>query len=367
MVNTGRPSRACDPCKARHTKCDERRPKCSRCERAGRQCTGYKNDFDINLRNESHAVARRVGAREGYFQSLQKPLPAPYGQQAVALFLENFVLFPLDARYSKGYLSGLLPLLRSTKSNSLLSSAVDAVALCFLATTMTDDSIASRAARSYLRALNRLQSRLDQDVDCISTETMISVYLMGLYEMIMPPEKTVHPWLAHLQGLTAIIKAHSEKSGRCFPGIGFFIALDSSLGRSAWAINHNTPVDGWFLDHADHDERILYSEVVTQDALKSSPGVNSPSMSASLDNLILRTQPILQAAPSLLENSHSGVTENVERLLTAARLQLSSFRAWPSRIPDYWQPNPVHPQIDASELFQQDIFPGRVDVYSDCQ
>ena len=128
-------------------------------------------------------MARRVRAREVYFQSLQNPMPATYGQQAVALFLENFVLDPPDARYSKGYLAGLLPLLRTTKSNSLLSSTVDAVGLCFLATNMVNDSIASRAARSYLRSLHRLQAMLDQDVDCISTETMMSVYLMGLYEV----------------------------------------------------------------------------------------------------------------------------------------------------------------------------------------
>ena len=128
-------------------------------------------------------MAQRVRAREGYRQSFQNPLSAPWGQQAVALFLERFVMISPDTRYSRGYLAGLLPLLRTTSSNSLLSSSVDAVGLCFFARNVVNDTIASRAARSYLRSLNRLQAMLAQDVECISTETMMAVYLMGLYEV----------------------------------------------------------------------------------------------------------------------------------------------------------------------------------------
>lgn len=185
--------------------------------------------------------------------------------------------------------------------------------------------------------------------------------------MMVPPRKTVHPWLAHLQGLTAIIKARNEKTGRTFPGIGFFNALDNSLDRSAWTMTHNTPLDGGSPYHSKHSEGTLYTEFVTQDALKPSIFVDGQSISASLDDLILRTQPILQMAPLLVKNSHPGAMANVQRLLTDARSQLSSLRAWASRIPDYWQPMSIHDQIDASEPFQPDRFPGRVDIYSDCQ
>lgn len=159
---------------------------CSRCERAGRNCTGYKNAFDINLRNETHSVARRVRSREAYSHRLRNLPSVPYEQQAVSLFLENFVLDPSGPTHSRGFLGALLPLLRTANSNSLLSSTVDAVGLCFLAMNMVNKSIASRAARSYLRSLNRLQTTLYHDVDGISTETMMSVYLMGLYEVSAP-------------------------------------------------------------------------------------------------------------------------------------------------------------------------------------
>lgn len=110
-------------------------------------------------------------------------MPIPYEQPAVALFLENFVLEPSQTNYSRGYLAGLLSLLRAAKPNSLISSSIEAVSLCFLATSTANESIASKATHSYLRSLNRLQRVLAQSVVSVSTETMMSVYLMGLYEV----------------------------------------------------------------------------------------------------------------------------------------------------------------------------------------
>ena len=185
--------------------------------------------------------------------------------------------------------------------------------------------------------------------------------------MIMPPEKTVHPWVAHLRGLTALIKARNEKTGRHFPGIGLSVPLDSSLRRSNRANYHDSPIDRWFLDPSRHNERTIYYDFVRQDALKPGSVVNGQSITASLHDLILRTQPILQKAPSLINDSHHpGAKADVQRLSNAAASQLSSFRAWPTRLPDYWQPIPVHHQIDATELSQLDYFPGRIDAYSDC-
>lgn len=108
---------------------------------------------------------------------------APYEQQAVALFLDDFVMESPDPRSAKGFLGGLMPLLRSANPDSLIWDTVKAVGLCFVAKRMTNESLNSRAIHSYLLSLNRLQKTLNHDVDCMSTDTMMSVYLMGLYEV----------------------------------------------------------------------------------------------------------------------------------------------------------------------------------------
>lgn len=183
---------------------------------------------------------------------------------------------------------------------------------------------------------------------------------------MMPPKKTLHPWLAHLQGLMSIMKARNQKTGFFSPGIAFFSAEDTSLD-SAWAIIQDTPVDRWFMDNVDHSGRLPYGEFSIEYALKPQPGAQGSSSSGSLDDLILRTQPIVQAAPLLLESSHPEAKTNVERHLIAARSQLSSFRDWPSKMPEHWHAKPIHHDVESSGLSRLGIFPGRVDVYPSCQ
>lgn len=72
MVNTGHPSRACKLCRARRIKCDETKPTCLKCAKAKRVCPGYRDAFEINLRDETQTTIRKAktaalkkAAREG--------------------------------------------------------------------------------------------------------------------------------------------------------------------------------------------------------------------------------------------------------------------------------------------------------------
>lgn len=159
---------------------------------------------------------------------------------------------------------------------------------------------------------------------------------------MMPPKYTVHPWLAHLQGLTSIMRARTKGKVPVSPSCTYFAAFDSSLNGSTWTVDYSIYLGKKFNDHVDHNEKMLI-------------------------DLIQRTQRILQAAPSLFESSHPEAKADVERLLATARAQLSSVRAWPLRIPDYWQMETMHPQMEEAEISQLDIFPGRVHVYQSCQ
>ncbi|KAF2457650.1 hypothetical protein BDY21DRAFT_285624 [Lineolata rhizophorae] len=60
MVYCGKPSRGCQTCKSRRIKCDEIRPSCTQCNRTGRTCPGYPDEFDLIFRDENAAVARRA-------------------------------------------------------------------------------------------------------------------------------------------------------------------------------------------------------------------------------------------------------------------------------------------------------------------
>ena len=60
MVNTGHPSRACKLCRARRIKCDETKPTCLKCAKAKRVCPGYRDTFEINLRDETQTTIRKA-------------------------------------------------------------------------------------------------------------------------------------------------------------------------------------------------------------------------------------------------------------------------------------------------------------------
>ncbi|ORY00608.1 hypothetical protein BCR34DRAFT_627940 [Clohesyomyces aquaticus] len=59
MVYTGKPSRGCQMCKTRRIKCDEKRPTCGQCQKSGRTCPGYPDEFDLVFRDENKAMARK--------------------------------------------------------------------------------------------------------------------------------------------------------------------------------------------------------------------------------------------------------------------------------------------------------------------
>ncbi|KAM0276609.1 hypothetical protein ACHAQH_006566 [Verticillium albo-atrum] len=60
MVNTGYPSRACKLCRSRRIKCDETKPTCLKCAKAKRVCPGYRDAFEINLRDETQSTIRKA-------------------------------------------------------------------------------------------------------------------------------------------------------------------------------------------------------------------------------------------------------------------------------------------------------------------
>jgi hypothetical protein len=183
--------------------------------------------------------------------------------------------------------------------------------------------------------------------------------------MIIPPEESLHPWLAHLKGFTTLVKARNKQPGISLPGSDLFIAIDNFHDKTDPSLDYVEPVEGWFTKNPEQHGKVLHSELITPVAPGRSSHMNGQSITASLDDLILRATPILQAAPSVLRSSHSQAKANIELLLAAARTQLSNFRSWPVNMPDYWQPRIVHLQVDESELYQQDLISSRADLYSD--
>lgn len=60
MVFCGKPSKGCSNCRQRRIKCDQVDPACSQCLRAGKECTGYRDQLSLLFRNENEKVVRKA-------------------------------------------------------------------------------------------------------------------------------------------------------------------------------------------------------------------------------------------------------------------------------------------------------------------
>ncbi|KAH9893806.1 hypothetical protein F4778DRAFT_296376 [Xylariomycetidae sp. FL2044] len=73
MVNRGRPSRDCQPCRKRKLRCDLQRDRCGQCRRARITCSGWREPNALIIRDETAAVHQKALARQKF--SLRVPVP----------------------------------------------------------------------------------------------------------------------------------------------------------------------------------------------------------------------------------------------------------------------------------------------------
>ncbi|KAH7118989.1 hypothetical protein B0J11DRAFT_552246 [Dendryphion nanum] len=77
MVYTGKPSRGCQMCKSRRIKCDEKRPICGQCQKSGRVCPGYPDEFDLVFRDENKAMERKARKASGSSKTVSSQQGSP--------------------------------------------------------------------------------------------------------------------------------------------------------------------------------------------------------------------------------------------------------------------------------------------------
>jgi len=220
--------------------CDEAKPTCSQCVKSKRQCPGYKDDFELILRNETTATARRAsrptnrkqksrtpssssgsspdsassppGRRAGRAQ--QKTTAEPdrsgsgkeYGPQdsiipaikipieirASCHFVSNFVLVPRKGS-TRGYMDYLIPLMRQaeeSKGHQQLQHAFNACALASLGNKSKGLPVGSggldlnkEAFREYTKALATTNEALRDPIKCKHDTVLAAVLLLGMFEV----------------------------------------------------------------------------------------------------------------------------------------------------------------------------------------
>ena len=145
------------------------------------------------------------------------------------------------------FLSGLHPLYNDIRAGSPLSIALYAPALASLAIDSQQPSIMTLAHSQYSQAVRRTKQALSDPKEYLTDDTLASVLLLGLFEVISYDEETVQTsWNAHLSGALEIVKLRGTAQFNTRVGLELYVAV--LLGIRSICLQRQTKLPQWVMD-----------------------------------------------------------------------------------------------------------------------
>ncbi|KAH7184829.1 uncharacterized protein B0J16DRAFT_340532 [Fusarium flagelliforme] len=206
MVNRGGRSKACKTCKRRRVKCDNGKPHCQRCEKAGLTCEGYVTygEFvDETERFRKDKFPARSGQHE--LQLVHRPSNPPQQELPLPsrlLINENDIIHT----HLLSKMVEVQPLMTGLESlpTSTRSLAVRALAAVYFGKTNSHKRIFDLGTREYGKALKKVHEDLSSDTTVLEWETLVSVLCLCMFESIAFTDK--NGWLRHYEGISELVK-----------------------------------------------------------------------------------------------------------------------------------------------------------------
>jgi len=150
----------------------------------GQTCGLYaKKDSKSSPSTHFSVVSKFTGeVRSPKYDFISAHMTTPIAQQAACYFLANFVLVP-DASTSRGYLDWVMPLLKQESPPKCLLLAFSAVSMAAFGTRPNSKSVLPKAGLSYLNALKEINFALKDPQAAPTDSTLASVMLMASFEV----------------------------------------------------------------------------------------------------------------------------------------------------------------------------------------
>ncbi|KAL3418617.1 hypothetical protein PVAG01_10333 [Phlyctema vagabunda] len=427
MVNTGKPSKGCYLCRARRIKCDETKPACLRCQKSKRICPGYRDSFELSLRDETKSTKRKasktfspseedihnvimhhagnngehlmlysdsqsatVPAWANYIgdtspdhlshiyntvSGLHTPLNYQYSrprdsqltvdEQAFGQFLSKFVLIP-EQGATRGFFDFLVPLLKAEQAGSPLSTAFSAVALAAFGVRPFSKSLLPQADALYVRALKQINSVLQHPKLALEDSTLATVLLLGFYEAraILSDEQY---WQSVLTSSQTLTSSQLTVKG-WISHIEGAVALLKSRGKQQM----ETQI-GRELFMAIRSQMMV---VGIANSKYIDGGIDSWMNMGTEDATLRRINELNLRVAGLRADSNAVIClssrtannlEKVLRLLREGEALEQAFGECFDNLPEFWKPQTVSwvDRIPDEELPTSSCYPGKVDIYSE--
>ncbi|KAL2829392.1 hypothetical protein BJY01DRAFT_124711 [Aspergillus pseudoustus] len=241
MTFHGRPSQNCFRCRQRRIKCDKARPACSQCKRAGKECSGYRDEKSVVFRNENERIIRRVEAAKGQAlvkeqtpstepetssvsghdfsgtnaQDLVPVLARPMSitardidDQGLLFFAYNFSSAPLfDGSFTKQYQKTLF---EEVEFDASLRNSIISIGLAAVSNVNRDPALLSQARRRYGVTLKEVRQIIGNLSYPNVSRLLRMILMLAIFEMVDIKPDTVSggpaQGTAHLAGVHMVMK-----------------------------------------------------------------------------------------------------------------------------------------------------------------
>ncbi|PYH90622.1 hypothetical protein BO71DRAFT_387273 [Aspergillus ellipticus CBS 707.79] len=302
MVNRG-VSRACETCRKRRKKCDETRPRCLRCTKAGRACQGYRRYDELYFRY--------------YVDPASSPTPPAAEKTPLEVFLDDYVVPSIDPTVSRGFLDGLPSFLHGADASSDLVMAAELVAYTSMGHRLGRPDLLDQAAQKYVGLLHSFRITLSSQIHGPTIETLVTAILLGLYEIVsggIGSRPGQH--VAHVHGVCAILSLENSP---------FDLFTSTQLFQVANPLILKQPL---------------------KPSLTLTPGVLCAPISynsvQNLDTVLIRCHPLFERANSQLADPNSS-SETLQATFADALTLEEAFSQWTPSQSEAW-----HPQLICS-------------------
>ncbi|KAH7186005.1 uncharacterized protein B0J16DRAFT_145653 [Fusarium flagelliforme] len=245
MGFAGKPSQACEPCRLKRRKCDQKKPRCSPCTRMDIARCEYRSLRVLKIKDETLKVTeksrqrnqvvenRSQGPIHDVVEPVTKSVPLPLEATALGYF---FFIFSRSGTFA------YLPEFSSSLvKDDNVTQALCASALGSMALQHRDDNLSRIARQYYARSLVQTNQLLSQPETAVLDSTLLCVLLLSAFEALSfhtggDPEN----WTAHIRGSSQLLLLRGKRQfqsqfGRLlFHHAGVNVLIDS--------IVHQTPV-----------------------------------------------------------------------------------------------------------------------------
>lgn len=335
-------------------------------------CQGYKNAFDLVLRDKTESVKRRELRKHCQKNTGPAFAPRPVNRSsalaiidtqrcvaagvipsafrvdleeaALSSWFNSFIILHRNSDTQRGYLECLVPLYTSAKHTSPVSLATSAVAMGIFARRLQHSHVLDLGRKLFGDALTLTRQALQDPIHSKEDGTLMAVLLLSMVEGFIAIADGRPPSDAHSRGALALVRHRGRDSFRTDISRKLFASVQTQTVSRA--VKESTP-----------PEMLLGS---WEDVMEIMPR----SAANRLTLVEGEVACLLSSARCLFDGDYPATDSQLVRLTCSATNVKKKLMDWVCNLSEEWIPKPARDR-SPSTLSKFQAYGTRMDIYPD--